>query len=69
MVNTPYLDSKIKESGKKREYLAEKCGLSRQGFYLKCIGKQIFNADEIKVLCKELYIKDLKEKEKIFFAN
>lgn len=69
MTDTLYLEEKIKESGKKREYLADKLGLTRQGFYKKCQGVSQFNALEIKILCAELEISDLSEKERIFFAN
>lgn len=69
MTNIQYLEERILMSGKKKEYLAEKCGLTRQGFYLKCQGKSEFSASEIKVLCQELNITKLTEKEAIFFAN
>jgi len=69
MINKKLLDKKIADSGKKKGYLAEKCGLSRQGF-LNCLkGDALFNTSHIKVLCDELYITSLKEKEAIFFAK
>ena len=69
MVNKVLLEKKIKESGKKKGYLAKKCGLSRQGF-LNCInGVAFFNTSQIKILCVELNITSLREKESIFFAN
>ena len=68
MTNQILLEKKIKESGKKKGYLAKKCGLSRTGF-LNCIkGDALFNASHIKILCVELNITNLKEKESIFFA-
>lgn len=69
MTNRKLLESKIAHSGKKKGYLAEKCGLSRAGF-LNCIkGDALFNTSHIKILCEELNITSLKEREAIFFAN
>ena len=62
------LEQKIKESGKKKGYLADKCGLSRQGFRNCIKGDAHFNEIHIKVLCEELNITSLEEKESIFFA-
>jgi hypothetical protein len=70
MTNTKLLLQKIAESGKKKGYLAEKCGLSRQGF-LNCIKNKknaYFNTSHINILCVELNITSLEEKEAIFFA-
>ena len=69
MTNTKLLDEWIEKSGKKKGYLAEKCGLSRQGFYLKCINEQEFTVSEVNILCAELNITTLRDKENIFFAN
>lgn len=68
MVNTPYLEQKIKDSGKKKAYLADKIGCSRCYLYKKINNKVSFDSNEVTVLCKELDIKTLKEKEQIFFA-
>lgn len=69
MVNKVLLEKKIAESGKKKGFLAKKCGLSRQGF-LNCInGVAFFNASQIQILCEELNITSLREKEAIFFAH
>lgn len=71
MTNEELLEEKIQASGKKKGYLAKKCGLSRQGFK-NCINSQHkaqFNTTHIKILCNELNITSLKEKELIFFAN
>lgn len=69
MTNEILLGKKIAESGKKKGYLAEKCGLSRQGF-LNCIkNKAQFNATHISILCEELNITSLEEKDVIFFAK
>lgn len=68
MTNTELLEQKIKESGKKVSYLAEKVGLSYAGFRNCVINKSEFKARQIDVLCKELGI-DLKEMKRIFFAK
>ncbi len=69
MTNKLLLEEKIAESGKKKGYLADKCGLSRTGF-LNCVkGTALFNTSHINILCEELNITSLKEKESIFFAN
>jgi len=68
VVNTILLKEHIKASGKKKGYLAERCGLSRQGFQNKCEGRSDFSAREIQSLCIELGIDSLEEKENIFFA-
>ena len=69
MVNTELLEDKIKESGKKKSFLAKRCNLSRQGFALKCTNKQDFTATQIMVLCDELNIQSLTLKDKIFLLE
>ena len=69
MVNTKLLENEIVNSGKKKGFLATRCGLSRQGFLLKCNNKQEFTAAEIMVLCDELKITQLTKKDAIFFAR
>lgn len=69
MTNTVLLEDKIKQSGKKKKYLADKCGLSMQGFRNCCRNKAEFKAGQIKILCAELGITKLTEKEAIFYAE
>lgn len=69
MTDSKKLNEVIKASGFKREFLAEKCGISRQTLSYKINNKQSFNADEIAILCNVLNITDLAEKESIFFAQ
>lgn len=69
MTDTKLLEQKIKESGKKITYLAEKCGLSYAGFRNCVINKAEFKASQIDILCDELHIVDLKERQRIFFAK
>lgn len=69
MNNTALLEDKIKQSGKKRNYLAEKIGLSYAGFRNCVTNKAEFKSSQIDILCDELNITSLKEKEAIFFAK
>lgn len=69
MVDTGLLEQKIIESGKKIGYLAEKLGISRQYFRMKCKNKADFTNRETDILCDELSITTLTEKEKIFFKK
>ena len=69
MIMTVLLDEKIKQSGKKMKYLAEKCGLSMQGFRNCRNNKAEFKTGHIKILCAELGITKLTEKEAIFYAD
>lgn len=68
MNNTQLLEQKIAESGKRRNYLAEKVGLSYAGFRNCVTNKAEFKASQIDILCAELGITSLKEKQAIFFA-
>lgn len=69
MNNTKLLEDKIKESGKKNVFLAKKCGLSYAGFRNCVTNKAEFKASQINILCEELNITSLKERQAIFFAN
>lgn len=68
MTNTELLELKIKESGKKKSYLAQKVGLTRAGFRNCCINKSEFRTGQVQILCEELGITSLKEKQAIFFC-
>ena len=68
MVNTEILEDKIKQSGKKREYLAQQCGITRQSLTSKIKNDSQFTVDQVASLCRELNITSLSEKERIFFA-
>ena len=69
MVNTLYLEEKITASGKKKSFLADKIGCSRQYFRMKCNNEAPFTVVEVNILCEELNITKLSEKEKIFFKE
>lgn len=69
MTNTALLDKKIEESGKKINYLAKKCGMSVQTFRRCRKNESEFRTKHINVLCAELGITKLTEKEAIFYAK
>lgn len=69
MTDTYKLEEAIKESGLKKSFIAEKLGLSRQGFLNKCNNSSAFTSVEINALCQILDITKLTEKEAIFFAK
>lgn len=68
MADVQYLEEIIKASGLKISYLAEKCGLSRQGFRLKCKKPESFTAAQVSALCKELRITQASKQKQIFFT-
>ena len=68
MTNTTLLKAKIDASGYKMKYIANRIGLSYQGFLNKIRNKTDFTAPEIKSLCELLHI-GTEEMEQIFFAS
>lgn len=68
MTNTIALRNKISESGYKLIYVAEKIGLTYQGFRKKLNNESEFKANEIQMLCDLLDI-GVQEKEGIFFYS
>lgn len=68
MVDTQHLESLIRTSGKKKTYLANVLGCSRQYLHKKITNQAPFTLDEANLLCSELNITRLTDKEKIFFA-
>lgn len=69
MTNTELLRELISKSGLKLEYLADQCGITRQSLSNKITNRNLFTAKEIDVLCAELKINNLVEKERLFFAK
>ena len=69
MTNTEMLRELISKSGLKLEYLAEKCDITRQSLSNKISNRNLFTAKEIEILCQELKVSSLEEKEHIFFAK
>ena len=68
MTNTKLLEEWIEKSGKKKKYLAEKVGLSYAGFRNCCTNKAEFTTSQVGILCEELGIRKLADKEAVFFA-
>lgn len=63
-MNTELLQEKINNSGLKLNYLAERCGLSTNGFRAKCNGAMPpFNARQIATLkiCLRLTLEEVDE--------
>ena len=69
MVDVKLLSKKIEESGLKREYIADQCGMTRTSFYNKVNNRSDFTTREVSRLCELLSITKLTEKETIFFAK
>lgn len=69
MVDTQLLEDAISDSGKKKSYLADKIGISVQNLRLKMNNKSIFKSNEVAILCEELGITKLTDKEKNFFKK
>ena len=68
MVNLDKLKTKLVDSGKKTGFVAEKLGITREGFHKKMTGKSQFNILEVKVLCEQLNITDAEEFKDIFLS-
>ena len=66
VVDTQYLEELISASGIKKTYLAEKIGCTIQTLRRKIIGESDFTMKEVDVICSELGITKLSDKEKIF---
>lgn len=57
-VNTKLLQQKIKDSGLKMGFIAEKLGRSRQALSDKIQGRTEFLPSEIRILCELLHLSD-----------
>lgn len=57
-VNTKLFQQKIKDSGLKMGFIAEKLGRSRQALSDKIQGKTEFLPSEIRILCELLHLSD-----------
>jgi hypothetical protein len=66
MGNPQYLEEVILSSGKKKGYLADKLGVTRQTFTKKCKDPSSFTNLQTDILCDELNVTKLSEKQKIF---
>lgn len=69
MTDTDLLRERINESGLKLTYIANQLNLSYYGLLLKIDNKNEFKTSEVKTLCDLLSIKDLEDRERIFFAK
>ena len=69
MVDTQLLEDARLKTGKTKTYLADKLNISIQSLRLKSINKYSFTSDEVAVLCDELGITKLSDKERIFFKR
>ena len=69
MVNTALLEDAIRASGKRKSYLAEKIGCTVQSFRMRATNRYDFKSTDIDILCQELGITRLTDKERIFFAK
>ena len=67
MTNATLLKAKIDASGNKMKYVADRIGLTYQGFLNKIRNKTDFTAPEIKGLC-ELLLIETEEMEQTYFA-
>lgn len=68
MTNTELLRHKIDSSGYKIRFIAEKIGLTYQGFLKKINGESEFKASEIQGLSTFLSLSNT-EREQIFFGR
>lgn len=67
MVNTILLRNKIRDSGLKINYIAQRSGILRETLYNKLNGKSEFTASEIVSLTKILSLTK-KERDEIFLS-
>ena len=67
MTDTDLLQQKIRNSGYKFVFIAEKLGITYQGFLNKLYNKSEFKASEIRTL-SELLSLDKEDREAIFFC-
>lgn len=66
MGNALYLEEAIVASGKKKSYLASRLGVSRQTFSKRIQDPSAFTNLQTEILCTELNITKLSDKQKIF---
>ena len=69
MVNVDLLELAIFKSKKTKKYLAKQCGISSEALRQKINNGYDFRSTEVAILCRELGIESLDEKEQIFFAD
>ena len=67
LVNTQLLEQTIADSGKKKAFLADRCGMSRHSFTNKINNRTEFTWPQVRVLCRELGINQFDKVDAIFF--
>lgn len=68
MTNTELLKAKIKNSGYKITFIAQKCGITYQAFLSRLKGEQEFRVDEMRAISNLLSLSD-EDNIAIFFAR
>lgn len=68
MTNVKLLEEKIRQSGLKKGFIAERLGISRATFRALLNNQTEFKAGQIRVLCELLDIQDEDTMIAIFFA-
>lgn len=68
MTNTELLEERIRESGLKKSFIAEKIGVSRATLCALLRAKSEFKASQIRTLCELLNIEDDATMKAIFFT-
>ena len=69
MTNTKLLEEKINSSGYRKDYIADRIGITRQSLTKKINNETAFTVEEAQQWCDVLKITRAKEKEAIFFSN
>ena len=69
VVNTEALTEILEKSGLKREYIAQRLGITRQTLTAKIAGDSEFSVSEVRALCDVLSIKKLRDIDQIFFMR
>ena len=69
MTDTVLLKQRIKDSGLKLQFIAEKMGISRYTLTMKINNDSEFTTSEVESICNILGIDSLTERNDIFFAK
>ena len=69
MTDTELLRQRIRDSGYKLQFIAEKMGISRYTLSMKINNESEFTVSEVGKICDILQIESLEERNDIFFAD
>lgn len=69
MTNVKLLDEKIQQSGLKKQFIAEKIGVTPTTLSSLLNGRAEFKTSQVSAICKILNIQDDAEVKAIFFAE